>query len=62
MLEYFFYYIVLVNVLGLYIMYADKKKAKKHEYRISERTLWLIAVLGGAIGATVGYEKPSICT
>lgn len=37
-------------------MYSDKKKARNHQYRISERTLWLIAIFGGALGSTLGMK------
>lgn len=37
-------------------MGEDKKRAKKHQYRISERTLWLVALFGGAIGTTAGMQ------
>ncbi|UII55130.1 DUF1294 domain-containing protein [Cytobacillus spongiae] len=42
--------ILLVNVAAFSVMRMDKRKAKKKEYRISERTLWLLALLGGATG------------
>ncbi|MEO2074691.1 MAG: DUF1294 domain-containing protein [Bacillus sp. (in: firmicutes)] len=47
---------VIMNIIGLFIMGEDKKRAKKHEYRISERTLWLIALFGGAVGTTAGMQ------
>ena len=37
-------------------MGEDKKRAKRHQYRISERTLWLVAIFGGAIGTTAGMQ------
>ncbi|WP_026563364.1 DUF1294 domain-containing protein [Bacillus sp. UNC41MFS5] len=46
----------IMNIAGLVIMWEDKKRAKKHEYRISERTLWLVALFGGAVGATAGMQ------
>lgn len=47
---------VIMNIAGLLIMWVDKKRAQKHEYRISERTLWLVALLGGAAGTTAGMQ------
>jgi uncharacterized membrane protein YsdA (DUF1294 family) len=47
---------IVMNVIGLFIMGEDKKRAKRHQYRISERTLWLVALFGGAIGATAGMQ------
>jgi uncharacterized membrane protein YsdA (DUF1294 family) len=47
---------VIMNLIGLIVMKADKDRAKKHQYRISEKTLWLIAVFGGAAGTTAGMQ------
>ena len=47
---------IVMNIAGLVIMKVDKKRAVKHQYRISERTLWLFAIFGGAIGCTLGMN------
>jgi uncharacterized membrane protein YsdA (DUF1294 family) len=47
-------YYVIVNIIGLLIMREDKKRAKQHAWRISEKTLFLIALLGGALGGIIG--------
>ncbi len=47
---------LLMNIIGLLIMKADKSRAIKRQYRISEKTLWLIALVGGAVGATAGMR------
>lgn len=47
---------IIMNLIGLAVMKADKERAKKHQYRISENTLWLIALFGGAVGATAGMR------
>ncbi|TYR82198.1 DUF1294 domain-containing protein [Priestia megaterium] len=49
-------YLFCINVIGLYIMKVDKRRAKRKEWRIQERTIWLIAVIGGAFGLTVGMH------
>jgi uncharacterized membrane protein YsdA (DUF1294 family) len=46
----------IMNIIGLFIMGADKKRAQKHQYRISERSLWMVAILGGAVGTTAGMQ------
>lgn len=46
-----------VNVIAYILMGVDKHKAKKHTYRISERTLWGCAIIGGSIGALVGMKQ-----
>lgn len=47
---------LIMNIVGFVIMWEDKKRAKKHEYRIRERTLWLVALFGGAVGTTAGMQ------
>lgn len=47
-------YIVLMNVCGFALMGIDKWKAARGRWRISERTLFLTAILGGSIGTFVG--------
>lgn len=38
-------------------MGVDKKRARKHEYRISEKTLWTLAIIGGGTGAFFGMMR-----
>ena len=47
-------YIFAVNVLGFALMGIDKYKAKKRGFRIPEATLFVVAIIGGAIGSIVG--------
>jgi uncharacterized membrane protein YsdA (DUF1294 family) len=47
---------LIMNIVGIFIMGEDKKRAKKHEYRISERTLWFVSIIGGAVGTTIGMQ------
>jgi uncharacterized membrane protein YsdA (DUF1294 family) len=47
---------LIMNVAGLMIMGIDKRRAIKHEFRIREKTLWLVALFGGAIGSTIGMQ------
>lgn len=49
-------YLIIINLAGFYIMKADKAKARKQEYRISEKTLWLVALALGATGMTLGMN------
>lgn len=48
------FYAVLINLLGLTLMGTDKYKAKRHLWRIKERTLFAVAILGGSIGSLAG--------
>ena len=42
-------YLFLINALGFGIMYADKRRAKKNLWRIPERTLLTVALIGVVI-------------
>jgi len=48
------YYLSFINILGLLIMKIDKIKAIKSKNRISEKTIWIISLLGGSLGTTIG--------
>lgn len=47
-------YLLVVNIIGFLIMYIDKKRAKYGRWRIPEKTLLLVALLGGSIGTIIG--------
>ena len=50
-------YILILIVLSLVLfvtMGADKNRAKQGARRVPEKTLFLLALLGGAIGGTAG--------
>ncbi|WP_229263836.1 DUF1294 domain-containing protein [Cohnella cholangitidis] len=49
-------YYVVVNVVTMYLMAHDKSQAKKHGRRVPERTLFLWAAIGGAVGAIVAMR------
>lgn len=59
--EYYFVtflgYLIVINLVGFYSMWSDKQKAKKGTWRTPEKTLILIAVLGGSIGSLTGMKK-----
>lgn len=47
-------YFICINILGFFIMWLDKRKAKKGVWRIPEKTLFIITALGGGIGTIAG--------
>jgi uncharacterized membrane protein YsdA (DUF1294 family) len=49
-------YLFLINALGFGIMYADKRRAKKNLWRIPERTLLTVALIGGSFGVLLGIR------
>ncbi|WP_303006864.1 DUF1294 domain-containing protein [Romboutsia ilealis] len=51
------YYLIFINIVGLLSMYLDKYFAKNNMYRISEKTLFFIAIIGGSIGSIIGMHQ-----
>lgn len=47
-------YFLAINLFGFFIMWLDKRKAKKGSWRIPEKTLFIITALGGGIGTIAG--------
>lgn len=43
-----------MNVVGLAVMGIDKSKAKKNKWRIPEKTLFLVSLIGGSVGTLLG--------
>ena len=50
----FFYYILFINLLSFSFMGIDKYKAIHHKWRISEKTLFVSALLLGSVGSIAG--------
>lgn len=50
----FLAYIFVLSLVLLFLMYNDKQKAIKKEWRIAEKTLFTVAILGGACGGVLG--------
>ncbi|MCI8327753.1 MAG: DUF1294 domain-containing protein [Lachnospiraceae bacterium] len=48
------YYLILINSLGFALMGIDKRRAMVHEWRISEKKLFLTAAFGGSLGCWLG--------
>lgn len=49
-------YLAVINVVTFFMYGIDKRKAKKSKWRISEAALFMMAVLGGSIGAWLGMK------
>ena len=46
--------LVLVNAAAYILMAVDKRRAKKGQWRIPEKTLFLVTGLFGGLGGTLG--------
>ena len=55
-MEFLFAYLLLINAAGFLIMLIDKRKAIKNRWRIPERTLLTMAILGGSVGIYAGMQ------
>lgn len=49
-------YLIIINLIGFVIMGVDKLKAKKRAWRIPESTLFVVALIGGSLGTTIGMH------
>ena len=47
-------YLLVINIVGLIVMWSDKQRAKRGVWRSKEKTLFIVALLGGALGTTCG--------
>ena len=47
-------YAIGINLVGFLLMGIDKGRAKLGQWRIRERTLFLVALLGGSVGSLTG--------
>ncbi|MCC3867097.1 DUF1294 domain-containing protein [Terrisporobacter mayombei] len=51
------YYSIIINLIGFFIMNIDKKKAINNTYRIPEKNLFFICIIGGSLGLLMGMYK-----
>lgn len=49
-------YLLLINLAGFILMGLDKRRAVRRMWRIPERTLFIIALLGGSVGSILGMS------
>lgn len=49
-------YLAIINVAGFAVMGADKRRARRGSWRISERTLFTVALAGGSLGVLLGMR------
>ena len=47
-------YLAVVNLFAFILFGIDKHKAKSQKWRISEKGLFVLAIIGGSVGALVG--------
>lgn len=55
-MELVYQYLIIINILTFLMFGIDKRKAIKNKWRIPEKTLLLMALIGGSIGGGVGMQ------
>ncbi len=54
--SYLVLYILVINTIGFMMTVLDKYYAKKHRWRIAEKSFFVIAMMGGAAGVVAGMK------
>jgi len=49
-------YFLLINSISFFYIGIDKMKAQLNRRRVSEKTLWLLALIGGSLGILLGMN------
>lgn len=57
LLKFFAIYLLVINLIGYAVMGIDEKRAVRGAWRISEASLFLTALAGGALGCTIGMRR-----
>jgi len=50
-------YLIVVNLFAYFLMWYDKRNAKKNKWRVPENRLFLAAAIGGCIGIWLGMQR-----
>ncbi len=48
---------IIINLIGYFVMSEDKRKARRRQERTPERTLFLLALIGGALGVLIAMYR-----
>ena len=55
-MKYLLIYLAVINIIAFAMYGIDKSKATHDKWRISEKSLILVAVFGGSVGAYAGMQ------
>ena len=55
-LEYLALYLIFINVVAVIICIIEKLKAKIDGWRVSEKTLFIVSAIGGALGMYITMQ------
>lgn len=54
--KYLLIWLVVTNFVLFVLMYSDKQRARKRKYRISEKYLLILGLIGGGLGGVLGMQ------
>ena len=49
-------WLAVINLLTFIVYGADKRRARRGKWRVPEKTLFLLPLLGGSVGALLGMR------
>lgn len=52
----FLYYLIIINLYGFFLMFYDKNKSRKGQWRIPEARLFIVATVFGSAGIFLGMQ------
>ena len=55
-MKYLLIYLIVINVAAFLAMMTDKHKARRDKWRISEKSLFMLALAGGSVGSILGMK------
>jgi uncharacterized membrane protein YsdA (DUF1294 family) len=55
-INYFVIYLIIINLITFIFFWNDKRRSKKEAWRIPEKTLIGLCLIGGAIGGILGMR------
>lgn len=50
-------YWIAVNLVLFFLMAIDKRRARRGKWRVSEATLFVLALAGGSLGGLLGMKR-----
>ncbi len=56
-MRYFLLYLLVINIITFLVYTSDKMQAKAHVYRIPEKVLLTLSIIGGVYGALIAMYK-----